>query len=171
LFVTSLLRHLNATTDGVNAETTVINSATVMGQRLLYSPTVFNYYPPDWVAVPASASNPTSVLGPEFALQTTATATVRANFVNTLVNGFNGTAVFIPFTGASIDYTPYATLANDSNVLLDALDQVMMHGQMSTAMRASVKTAVDTVAVANTVQRAKAAVYLIGSSSQYQVAH
>ena len=171
LFATSLLRNLNATTDGVSADATVVNSANGMGQRLLYSPTVFNYYPPDWVAIAPSAAHPAAIYGPEFALQTTATATVRANFVQTLVGAYNATATVTPFTGATIDYTPYATLANDSNLLLDALDVVMMHGQMSSAMRASVKTAVDTVAAGNTVQRAKTAVYLIGSSSQYQVAH
>ena len=166
LFVTSLVRNLNATVDGTgNSERTLVAQATNMGQTLLYSPTVFNYYPPDWV-VPG-----TKIYGPEFELQTTATATVRVNFVNSVVGGVNNTATFTPFTGMTIDVSPYGSLANDSNTLLDALDVVMMHGQMSTQMRATVKTAVDAIAAANATQRAKTAMYLIGSSSQYQVVH
>ena len=104
-------------------------------------------------------------------MQTTATATVRVNFVNSAVGGVNNTPSFTPFTGMTIDVSPYSSLANDSNTLLDALDVVMTHGQMSSQMRAAVKTAVDAIAVANTTQRAKTAIYLIGSSSQYQVVH
>jgi uncharacterized protein (DUF1800 family) len=166
LFVTSVLRNLNATVDATgNAERTLVGLATNMGQTLLYSPTVFNYYPPDWL-IPG-----TRIYGPEFALQTTATATVRVNFVNSAVGGVNNGPVFAPVTGMSVDVSPYASLANDSNTLLDALDTIMMHGQMSSQMRASVKTAVDAIAVANATQRAKTAIYLIGSSSQYQVVH
>ncbi len=171
LFATALLRNLAAVTDGANAEANIANQAINMGQRLLYSPTVFNYYPPDWVAVPASATNPSNVLGPEFAIQTTATATVRANFVNTLMGGFNNNTAITPFTGATIDYTPYATLASDSTVLLDALDVVMMHGSMSSAMRSAIKATVDGIAASSPALRAKTAIYLIGSSSQYQVSH
>jgi uncharacterized protein (DUF1800 family) len=166
LFVTSVLRNLNATVDATgNAERTLVGLATNMGQTLLYSPTVFNYYPPDWL-IPG-----TRIYGPELALQTTATATVRVNFVNSAVGGVNNGPVFAPVTGMSVDVSPYASLANDSNTLLDALDTIMMHGQMSSQMRASVKTAVDAIAVANATQRAKTAIYLIGSSSQYQVVH
>jgi len=166
LFLTALLRNLNATVDtSGNGERTLVSTGTNMGQTLLFSPTVFNYYPPDWL-IPN-----TNLLGPEFALQTTATATVRVNFVNTAVGGVNNTATFTPITGITIDVSPYASLATDSNTLLDALNTVMMHGQMSAQMLSSVKTAVDAVAVTSTAQRAKTAIYLIGSSSQYQVVH
>jgi uncharacterized protein (DUF1800 family) len=166
LFITALMRNLNATLDATgNAERTLAAQGTNMGQTLLYSPTVFNYYPPDWI-VPG-----TNIYGPEFALQTTATATVRVNFVNSAIGGVNNTATFTPFTGSTVDVSPYASLASDSNTLLDALDTVMMHGQMSSQMRTSIKTAVDAIAAANTAQRAKTAIYLIGSSSQYQVVH
>jgi uncharacterized protein (DUF1800 family) len=166
LFITALLRNLNANVDATgNAERTLVGLSTNMGQTLLYSPTVFNYYPPDWI-VPG-----TKIYGPEFELQTTATATVRVNFVNSAVGGVNNTATFTPFTGMTIDVSPYGSLASDSNTLLDALDVVMMHGQMSTPMRGAVKTAVDAIAPANATQRAKTAIYLIGSSSQYQVVH
>lgn len=166
LFITALLRNLNASDDATgSAERALVAQATNMGQTLLYSPTVFNYYPPDWI-IPE-----TKLYGPEFALQTTATATVRVNFVNSAVGGVNNTATFTPFTGMRIDVSPYASLANDSNTMLDALDTVMMHGQMSSQVRTAVKTAVDGIGAANGTQRAKTAIYLIGSSSQYQVVH
>jgi hypothetical protein len=40
---------------------------------------------------------------------------------------------------------------------------------MSNEMRASVTNAVSTIAASNTLRRAKAAVYLVATSSQYQV--
>ena len=68
-------------------------------------------------------------------------------------------------------FTRYASLASDTAVLLDTLDQELMHGQMSANMRQSVQTAVNAVPAANTAQRAKTAIYLIATSSQYQVEH
>ena len=47
-----------------------------MGQNPFYSPTVFNFYPPDYI-IPG-----TSLLGPEFGIRTTGTAIGTANFVN-----------------------------------------------------------------------------------------
>jgi uncharacterized protein (DUF1800 family) len=178
LYVTGLLRALGATSDGgsggVNNVNQLVNNGawgtTNMGQRLLFSPTVFNYFVPDWI-VPG-----TNVLGPEFQIQTPATEVIRANFVNTFVQPGNNNAVVSGTTGTSIDFTRYAALAaNTCNattcLLLDALNDDMMHGQMSANMRTSIITAVNAVAAANTAQRAKTAVYLIGTSSQYQVMH
>ena len=50
-----------------------------MNQDVFHPPTVFNYYPADYLA-PG-----TPVLGPEFGILTTVTALRRANIVNTLV--------------------------------------------------------------------------------------
>jgi len=75
LFMTSLARALNAQTDGV----TFRNSATALGQFVFYAPSVFNFYPFDYV-IPG-----TTLLGPEFGVQTSTTAIARANFANGLI--------------------------------------------------------------------------------------
>jgi hypothetical protein len=45
----------------------------------------------------------------------------------------------------------------------------MMHGAMSAQMKSTIMTAVNTLAASDTLGRARAAVYLIFTSSQYQV--
>jgi hypothetical protein len=45
----------------------------------------------------------------------------------------------------------------------------MMHGTMSPAMRSSILNVVQTVPASNPLLRAQRAVYLVATSSQYQV--
>ncbi|MEO7673288.1 MAG: DUF1800 family protein, partial [Pyrinomonadaceae bacterium] len=131
-----------------------------------YSPTVFNYYSPEY-KIPG-----TTLLGPEFNLMTTGTAIARANFSNTMV--YSNLAASQPNTpvGTRFNYAEMQALAladPTSNQLLDALDQKMMHGTMSASMRNTILTAVNSIAAANTLQRAQQAVYLVATSSQYQI--
>ncbi len=139
---------------------------TTMAQTAFYSPTVFNYYSPDY-QIPG-----TTLLGPEFSLMTTGTAIARANFANTMVysnlpvNGVN-----VP-VGTRFNYAEMQALAAadpTSEQLLDALNQKMMHGTMSASMRNTILTAVNSIAAASTLQRAQQAIYLVATSSQYQV--
>ena len=137
-----------------------------MGQNTFYAPTVFNYYPPDYI-VPGPGLN-----GPEFAILTTGTAIARSNFMNTMI--FNRINVSNPNapSGTSLNFTEMQALAAadaTSNRLLDALDQKMMHGTMTAQNRATILTAVQAVPATDPLTRAKTAIYLIATSSQYQV--
>jgi hypothetical protein len=136
-----------------------------MAQNPFYSPTVFNYYSPDYV-IPG-----TSLLGPEFNIMTTGTAISRANFVNTMVFSRVNVSEVAPL-GTAIDLTEMQALATadaTGNQLLDALNQKMMRGAMPTAMRNTILTAVQAVAANMPLARAQQAIYLIATSSQYQV--
>ena len=53
--------------------------------------------------------------------------------------------------------------------LLDALNAALMHGQMPADMRSTVQTALTPQTTARL--KAQAALYLVASSSQYQVVH
>lgn len=140
-----------------------------MSQVPFFSPTVFNFYPPSYV-IPGTAIN-----GPEFALMTTSTSIQRANFINTLV--FNRVSVSNPNVpnGTSLNFTDLQAIStsdSSGNLLLDELNRRMLHGTMSPPMRSTVLTAVTNIAATtseNFLQRAKQAVYLIATSSQYQV--
>jgi len=129
-----------------------------MGQWILYPPTVFSYFSPEY-QIPATA-----LLGPEFQLQTTATSFLRANFVNSFVYGSVG-------RGTTANFSNYATLASDPAQLLDALDTLLLHGSMFTEMRASITRAINAVPAGTNqnLQRAQTAIYLVATSSQYQV--
>lgn len=154
LFVANVLRAFNATSDYVLA-----NQATAMGQNLFNAPSVFNYYPPDYV-VPG-----TPILGPQFALQSSSAALSRANFINTIVFGRIGTAP----AGTQIDLSGLQTLAANPTALVDKLNHLLMHGTMSAAMQTEIIKAVNSVNTNNPKLRAQTALYLVATSSQYQV--
>jgi hypothetical protein len=67
------------------------------------------------------------------------------------------------------DLQALAAADTTSNQLLDHLNTRMMHGTMSAQMKSTIMTAVNTVASTDPLGRARAAVYLIATSSQYQV--
>lgn len=139
-----------------------------MSQVPFLSPTVFNFYPPDYV-VPG-----TSFLGPEFALMNTGTAIQRSNFMNRMIMNATPIAVAVPDypTGTGINIDDMIALAtNDTsgNALLDELNRRMMHGQMSTAMKNTILPAITSIASNNPTLRARTAIYLVATSSQYQV--
>ncbi len=142
------------------------NLLTNLAQTVFYSPTVFNYFSPDY-AIPG-----TTLLGPEFALMTTGTSIARANFANTMVyTGINVSGVNVP-VGTRFNFAEMQALAAadaTGNQLLDALNAKMMHNTMSPQMRSTILTAVTSIAASNPLARTQQAVYLIMTSSQYQV--
>ena len=136
-----------------------------MGQNPFYSPTVFNFYPPDYI-IPG-----TTLLGPEFGIKTTGTAIGTANFVNTATFGVIPVSFGIPL-GTSTDFSEVTALAQadpTGNQLLDMLNTRMMHGTMSVAMRAKLLTAFAAVPNTNPKLRAQQVIYLVATSSQYQI--
>ncbi|HEX8266334.1 MAG TPA: DUF1800 domain-containing protein [Pyrinomonadaceae bacterium] len=165
--LTNLLRTFNVrSADGTQqSDGAVAGLPQGMAQNPFYAPTVFNYYTPDYV-IPG-----TFLLGPEFNIMTTGTAISRANFVNTMVFARVTTSENAP-QGTSIDLSEMQALAaadTTSNQLLDALNQKMMHGTMSPSMRSAILTAVQAVPANTPLARAQQAIYLIATSSQYQV--
>jgi uncharacterized protein (DUF1800 family) len=152
LLMTNLLRVMGASTNGDGFS----DSAADMFQEPLNPPTVFNFYPPDY-QIPG-----TSLVGPEFQIFNSSTAITRVNFVNTAVYGTIGQSL-------TTDLTPYLALASSPDQLVDKLGEVMMHGEMSSQMRSTIINAI--TGITDNTRRVKAAIYLIASSSQYQVEH
>jgi hypothetical protein len=162
LFITNILRAFNATSDGI----ALSDRAKAMGQDPFNPPSVFSYYRPNYI-VPG-----TTLLGPEFTIQTSSAAINRANFVNTMVFSRIGT---FP-AGTAIDLSGLQALAaGDSTgaAVVDELNRVLMHGTMSTGMRTKVLQTIQALpnaTSADQLKRARWALYLVATSSQYQVA-
>ena len=161
LYMTSLARALGARSDGVYFR----SASSQLGQFVFYPPSVFNYYPPDYV-VPG-----TTILGPEFGIQTTNTAIARTNVANSLL--FSARIAPDPSVygsiGTSLDLTPYQAVAADASALADRLDRNLMAGRMSAAMKAAIVSAVNALATNDTLGRARTAAYLVVTSPQFQV--
>jgi uncharacterized protein (DUF1800 family) len=168
LYVLNVLRAFNpASTNRLALSDGNINAQNRnMGQDLLRPPTVFSYFPQDYFAPPASAE----LLGPEFGIMDAATSLRRANYVNTMTfgGGIQPSGTDTP-NGTSIDFTELQQLAPDAGNLVDRLNRLLMHGTMSDDMRNSIITAVNAVTPAtDTLKRARQALYLVATSSQYQ---
>jgi hypothetical protein len=170
LLMTHLLRTFNATSDGVLASTP-FSYTNDLGQNLFNPPTVFSYYPADY-GLPG-----TNFFGPEFGLLDTSTTYKRSNFVNTLFlansgNGIAPSGANRP-SGTQVNHSSYQALAGSPQQLVDALNVRLMHGTMSPAMNANIVAAVTAITNANAttqaLQRTQTAIYLIATSSQFQV--
>ncbi len=161
LFMTSLARAANARSDGV----TFRGSSSALGQFVFYAPSVFNYYPFDYV-VPG-----TVLAGPEFGVQTSATAVARMNFANSLVfsNSIAPDNSVYGATGTTLDLAPYQSVAQDAAALAARLDRSLLAGRMSVAMRDAIISAVNALPATDTLNRARTALWLVVASPQFQV--
>ena len=165
---TNILRQfgVRSASPGASQSDGYINpQTTVMGQNAFNAPTVFNYYSPDYI-VPGPGLN-----GPEFGILTTGTAIARANFFNTMIYSQIGTSNNAPF-GTSINLAEMQSLAaadTTGDRLLDVLNTRLMHGTMTAQNRAAILSAIQALPTTDPLGRARAAVYSIATSSQYQI--
>ena len=163
LYVTAAMRALGYTstnTDPTNlwAYASVSNLSSPLGEQPMRSPSVFNFYPPDYV-IPGTTLN-----APEFSLENTANATLRETLANSFSTG--------KLSGFSTDLSKTSALgviaASPGNIT-DALGVLFMHGQMPSDMRTVIVNAI--TPLTDYGQRVRIAVYLILSSSQYKIMH
>ena len=149
------------------------NNTGALDQPIFQPPTVFSYYQPAY-EVPG-----TKILGPAFGILSTTTTLRRANVVNTFV--YSGLQPNTSPTaanpdrprGTSIDIANLEALAGNPIDVVNALDALLLHGTMHPQMRTSIVTAMNALNDANVTtrnqKRARVAVYLVATSSQYDI--
>jgi len=152
LLMANLLRAMNTRSNGDGFP----DYSADLKQEPMNPPSVFNFYPPDFVIAG------TNLLGPEFQVFNSSTSISRANFVNDAVYRTIGKSM-------TTDFSYYLTVASNPDQLVDTLGTVMMHGQISPEMRSTILGVVS--GISDNTRRVQAALYLIASSSQYQVEH
>lgn len=166
LFMAQLLRAINAKSDGV----WLINRSSALGQNIYYSPTVFNYYPPD-----NTLSNGTGA--PEFDIYNTSTALNRVNFLYSLLFSTVKGNVITPAApdttvtnsiGTFIDLSNLVKYAAQPSDLADQLNTLLLHGTMEPALR-DVLIKQITAAGTDPLLRTQTALYLVATSSAFQV--
>jgi len=166
LFITNVLRAFGGTSDGVLNSLTVGGSAigaAEMSQDIFNPASVFNYFPPT-ARVPGESAG-----GPEFAIYSSLTSLRRDNFVYRVVYSSIPPALPNRPVGTSIDLSSWDSLASNPDELLNRLDTLLLNGSMSASMRQSIKNAVLALPASNARGRVRAAVYLVLTSSQFQV--
>lgn len=147
----AVAREFAAATDG----TGFTGWSSALSQSLFNSPSVFNFYPP------MSFIPQTTLNGPEFAIFNTNTSLARVNFINFIVYGQISSAT-------KLNFSPVIT-AGSPDQMVAYLNTQLLHGSMSDSMRQSLLTAINANSSTDTNNQAKTAIYLVLSSSQYQV--
>lgn len=135
-----------------------------VSQNVLFAPSVFNYFAPDYTI------NSLGLYGPEFQILTSATSPLRANFADTVVRN--------NLTGSGIDITSviatYAALAGTPDQLAGRLDQDFLYGQMNPSTKQAIINTISAMpgsTGADLNYRVKMALYLTLTSQQNQVIH
>lgn len=179
-YINNFLRAFNvksfdktSTSDGVLGSRSTSDFTGTLDQPIFQPPTVFSYYQPGY-EVPG-----TKILGPAFGILSTSTTLRRANDINTLTytgvaNNSSPTAASPDRPrGTSIDISNLEALAGNPADVADSLKALLLHGTMSTQMRNSLITAMNAINDANVTtrnqKRARVAVYLTSTSSQYDI--
>ena len=150
LFLANLLRGLNAT---VTASNTINNQANNMGQNLFEAASVFSYFSPQF-RLPAGPP------APEFQIHTTQTAATRANAVNTALYGKLDSTT-------TLNLAPFQQYGNNVSSLVDYISYVFLHHSMSAELQQAAAAAAS--AQTSAAARVQAALYVVLTSSEYQV--
>ncbi len=151
LFMTNILRGLHAT---LGPRSAVFADAAQMGESLFHPPSVFSYFSPQYRIQGG-------LLGPEFQIYSTQTAADRADVVNSLLYS----AVD---KGTAVDLAPFELRAGGTAGLLNYISYVFLHHSMSQALEQAATDAVN-AAGASAEARARAALYIVLTSGEYQI--
>ena len=139
-------------------------------QHMFRSPSVFNFYPPDY---PLAG---TPLVGPAFGIHNANSALQRANFVNYLVfwNGSGPNASVPGAVGTRVNLQTFVADASDPARLVDRLSLLALGQPLPAAARAAVIQAVGSYTQQSSgndhlTNRVSQAAYLVFASPHYQV--
>ena len=150
LLLANLLRGLNAT---IGPNNRINNQSSYLSQSLFYSPTVFSYFSPLYRLQSGQPA-------PEFQIYTTQTAANRSNVITTALYGKLDTTT-------TLDLTWFQQAAATTSGLLDAISYTFLHHSMSSALQQAAASAA--AAATTPIGRVQAALYVVLTSSEYQV--
>jgi uncharacterized protein (DUF1800 family) len=150
LFMANLLRGLNATLGPSSAP---YNDATLMGQQLFYPPTVFSYFSPLYTLEGGPPA-------PEFGIYSTQTTAERADVINAAIYGALDKST-------KVDLSPFEKYQGNVSGLLDYIGYAFLHSGMSTGLAQAATSAAS--AVTTPAAQVQAALYIVLTSSEYQI--
>lgn len=152
LFLANMARGLNGT---VGASNSLSNYANELGENLFNAPSVFSYFSPQ-------NRIEGGLLGPEFQIYSTQTASYRADVVNTALYGSLDKST-------TFDLSPFAAKAGTASGLVDYIGDVFLHSGMSSSLIQAATNAANAQTTATA--KAQAALYVVLTSNEYQVVH
>jgi uncharacterized protein (DUF1800 family) len=158
----NLYRAFNAS--AASGKFAISNQTFNFGQAPLYSPTVFNFFAPDYSQ--SGAISQAGLDSPEFQITTDTTVITSANRMRSAV--YQQASPNNPDT-LVLDLSSLTALASNPAGLVDSLNPLLMAGQMSASTRSIVINAVTQISAANPLGRAQTAVHLLVTSPEFVI--
>jgi hypothetical protein len=136
-----------------------------MGEDVFNPPSVFNYFSPSYTVAATGG-----LKGPEFQIYNPNATILRENLVATFFSQYsNPVEAYGP--GTTVDLTAFLPLTSTPATLVDALDLTLTHGVMPAAMKQIILNAITADVGINQLHQVETGVYLILTSSYYNVWH
>jgi uncharacterized protein (DUF1800 family) len=155
----NMLRAFNGQASSGNFN--ISNSTFNFGEQALYAPSVFNFFSPNYIQPGAIAQ--AGITSPEFQITTDTTVITSANSMRSTVYRIpdgNGDSIVL-------DLSSLTSLASSPGALVDSLNNLLMGGEMSSAMRDIAVNAV--TQIASPLERAQTAVHLLVTSPEFVI--
>lgn len=159
--LTNLLRAFNATSP--DGKFSVRNANGNLFQEAMHSPTVFNFFSPDYSTPGAIAE--AGLKSPEFEITTETSVATVANFLRTEIYGSLGPAT----ARITLNISPQISMAANPAQLVDNLNSLLMANNMTTEMRTILINAITAIPASNPTERTRTAIYLVVNSPEYSV--
>jgi hypothetical protein len=129
----------------------------------MHSPTVFNFFTPDYAAPGAIAQ--AGLKSPEFEITTETTVVTITNYLRTAIYGTLGPSS----NRITLNLSAEQALAANPDQLVDHLNSLVMANNMSTQMRTILINAITQIPASNPVERSRTAVYLVINSPEFTI--
>jgi len=153
--VTNLLRAFNAST--LNGTFSVPLAVYMFGEEPMNSPSVFNFFSPDYAAPGAIAQ--AGLKSPEFQITTETGATATTNYLTRLIFGDD----------LMLNMSYDEMLASDPARLVDHLNSLLMAGNMSPMMRAALIDIITHTPAESAKGRVRLAIDLVVNSPEFVI--
>lgn len=157
---TQLLRAFGFLSSDGTSEISYTEGNDALSQAPLYSPTVFNFFRPDFVQPgdPADAG----LVAPEFQIMNESSLIAMGNFLGSaLANGINDTT--------QLNLSPLVQKVNDPPGLLDLVDLMLFAKTMPANMRSTLLNLVNSMPNNSSEEKVRALLFVVINSPQYAI--
>jgi len=147
---------------------TTSDPSTALAQSPMNAPSVFNFFRPGFIP-PNSKMGAQGLVSPEAQITSETSVAGYLNFMRSAIQSGVGSTQANGTRDIIADYTQEIALANDADKLIDRVSLLLTGGSISANTRAQIRTAVNSVADAETDRRNRVylAIYLTMASPDY----
>jgi uncharacterized protein (DUF1800 family) len=159
--LTNLLRAFGASSP--DGKFSIRNANANFAEEAMHSPTVFNFFEPDYSAPGAIAE--AGLKSPEFEITTETTVITVTNYLRTAIYSYLGPSS----DRVTLNLSAEQALAANPAQLVDHLNSLLMANNMSAEMRNILINAVSQIPANNPAERTKTAIYLVINSPEFTI--